>query len=63
MSDPEGFNIFNIEEYDETIDFLTILGDLIDSTHGMPKPKDFLEKKSFIPSEVKNCTLRSNLNL
>ncbi len=50
ISDPEGYNIWdliNLQEYDNTLDTLTILGDLLDSTQASPEfsESEFLEKK------------------
>lgn len=68
ISDPEGYNIWdliNLEEYDNTLDTLTILGDLLDSTQAFPEfsESEFLEKKSFNLRNMQEINKKTNVNL
>jgi hypothetical protein len=68
-SDPEGFNIFNMTDFNpDSGDSLIICGDILDSTF-VSKSKDdilnddILNAKSFNLSNIKNILLHDNINL
>ena len=68
ISDPEGYNIYdliNLDEYKKETDEIIVLGDFIDSTMSFPNFSQdiFLEKKSFNLRNIREINKNENIRL